>query len=295
MSASRSIAADAVPAFADRGSGELHRDLLDRMEARSRRRSLRDRIIRAVGQAALVLLLLLFWHVASGRIVDAQAISDPVSVFKALWMLIATGRLWPDLWQTLHEVLLGFAFGSAFGLGLALLFALAPSAQPVLRPFLIAFYAIPKIALAPLIVMWFGLDILPKVVLAAAFVFFVVFMNAVGGLESINPQYVTLARIMGAKRLTILRKIMLPSVVPFLITGFRLAIPEAVIGAVIGEFIASDRGLGHLVSSASAQFNVAVSLAAIVVLLLMVVVADLLLGLVEKRTLRFQAGWANRT
>ncbi len=294
MSASGVTGTGAMPpGFAARRA-EAHGPLLARFEAAARQRRLHERITILVGQAALILFLLVSWDVASGRLIDPQAISDPVSVFTALWGLVTSGRLWPDLWQTVREIVVGFGFGAGFGLGLAFAFALVPSAQAVLRPFLIAFYAIPKIALAPLIVMWFGLDTLPKVVLAATFVFFVVFMNAVGGLEAINPQYVTLARIMGGGRMTILRKIMLPSIVPFLITGFRLAIPEAVIGAVIGEFIAADRGLGHLVSSASSQFNVAVSLAAIVVLLAIVIAADQLLSSIEKRTFRFRAEWANR-
>jgi NitT/TauT family transport system permease protein len=269
------------------------RALLERGRSAAMQRRRSQRLIVLFGQAATILFLLGAWDLASGRLVDADAISDPVSVASALWSLVVSGRIWPDLWQTVEEVLLGFGFGSVIGLGLALGFALAPSAQAVLRPFLIAFYAIPKIALAPLIVMWLGLDTLPKVVMAATFVFFVVFMNAVGGIEAVNPQHVMLARIMSADRLTILRKIVLPSTLPFLLVGFRLAIPEAVIGAVIGEFIVSDRGLGHLVSSASSQFNMAVSLAAILVLLGIVVAADVLLSAIEQRTLRFQAGWAN--
>jgi NitT/TauT family transport system permease protein len=275
------------------GPQARHQSLLERSRTTALRRRRTERLIILLGQAAVILFLLGAWDFASGRLVDAEAVSDPISVLTTLWSLVVTGRLWPDLWQTLVEVLLGFGIGSAIGLALALVFALAPSAQAVLRPFLIAFYAVPKIALAPLIIMWLGLDTLPKVVMAATFVFFVVFMNAAGGIEAVNPQHVMLARIMGGKRLTILRKIVLPSALPFLITGFRLAIPEAVIGAVIGEFIAADSGLGHLVSSASSQFNMAVSIAAIFVLLGIVAVADVLLNLVEQRTLRFQAGWAN--
>ncbi|HLJ18695.1 MAG TPA: ABC transporter permease [Stellaceae bacterium] len=242
----------------------------------------------AVGRGIAIAAVLGIWAYVAGRWVDHQAVSDPVEVFQALVMLVSTGRLWPDLWQTVVEVLSGYAIGAALGAALALLFALAPAAKAVLRPFLLAFYSIPKIALAPLIVMWFGLGTAPKIILAAAFVFFVVFMNAVAGIDSVNPHHVQIVRVMGAGRVAVLRKVVLPTTVPFLITGLRLAIPEALIGAVIGEFIAANRGLGYLINAAASQFNTAVSLAAIVVLLAVVATADLALGLIERHVLRWR-------
>ena len=242
----------------------------------------------AVGRGLAIAVVLGIWAYAAGRWVDHQAVSDPVEVLDALVMLVATGRLWPDLWQTVLEVLSGYAIGAVLGAVLALLFALAPASKAVLRPFLLAFYSIPKIALAPLIVMWFGLGTAPKIILAAAFVFFVVFMNAVAGIDSVNPHHIQIVRVMGAGRFAVLRKIVLPTTVPFLITGLRLAIPEALIGAVIGEFIAANRGLGYLINAAASQFNTAVSLAAIVVLLGVVAMADLALGLVERHVLRWR-------
>ena len=242
----------------------------------------------AVGRGVAIAVVLGFWAYVSGRWVDRQAVSDPTEVLDALVMLISTGRLWPDLWQTVMEVLSGYAIGAALGAALALLFALAPASKAVLRPFLLAFYSIPKIALAPLIVMWFGLGTAPKIILAAAFVFFVVFMNAVAGIDSVNPHHIQIVRVMGAGRVAVLRKIVLPTTIPFLIAGLRLAIPEALIGAVIGEFISANRGLGYLINAAASQFNTAVSLAAIVVLLAVVAIADLALGLVERHVLRWR-------
>ena len=158
----------------------------------------------------------------------------------------------------------------------------------MLRPFLIAFYSIPKIALAPLIVMWFGLATAPKIILAAAFVFFVVFMNMVAGVYTVNPQQANALRVMGAGRRELLTKLILPGTVPYLMTGLRLAVPEALIGAVVGEFISANRGLGYLVTSAAAQFNTAGTMAAILALLLIVAVMDLALSLAERRLLRWR-------
>jgi NitT/TauT family transport system permease protein len=166
--------------------------------------------------------------------------------------------------------------------------AAAESTHRVLRPFLVAFYAIPKIALAPLIVMWFGLATLPKVILAAAFVFFVVFMTTVAGVHEVNPRLVDLFRVMGAGRRALLLRLVLPGTVPYLLTGLRLAVPEALIGAVVGEFISANRGLGYLVTSAAAQFNTAGTMAAILALLGIVVAMDLGLGLAERRLARWR-------
>jgi NitT/TauT family transport system permease protein len=116
---------------------------------------------------------------------------------------------------------------------------------------------------------------------------FIVFMTTVAGIEAINTQHVNIVRVMGAGRFGIMRKIVLPSALPFLITGLRLAIPEALIGAVIGEFIASDAGVGHLVDAAASQFNMAVSLAGIVVLLAIVAVSDGVLSVFERRVMRW--------
>jgi sulfonate transport system permease protein len=276
-----------------RGAGDAAiRDaaLLRRVEDDIRGRDAAGRTAIALGRALLLGVFLGGWAFASGRWMDRQFVSDPAGVLRAFAVLLVSGRLWPNLLQTLTEVLAGYAVGAVLGILLAVLLALADTGQRVLRPFLIGFYSIPKIALAPLIIMWFGLGTAPKVILAAAFVFFVVFMNMSAGVYTVNADLVRLARVMGAGRRAILWKITLPSAVPYLLTGLRLAIPEALIGAVIGEFISANRGLGYLVNSAASQFNTAATLAAIVALLLIVVVLDAGVGLGERRLLRWRPG-----
>jgi len=256
----------------------LHTQALD-----DQRRSLIvNRTMIAVGRAILIVLVLGVWAYASGRWLDADSVSDPVSVLSALGDLIVTGRLWPQLGQTVTEVFAGYLAGAVAGAALAFAFAMVSSAERVMRPFLLALYSIPKIALAPLIVMWFGLGIAPKIILAAMFVFFIVFMNAVAGIRSVNPHHVNILRVMGAGRIAMMRKVVLPTMVPFLLLGLRVSIPEAMTGAVIGEFISASRGLGYLVYSASNEMNTAVSLAALIVLVLVVAVADFGLGLLER-------------
>lgn len=256
----------------------LHR----RVRQETRRQSLYEHTGVAVGRALLIGAVLLLWGYGSGRWIDHQTVSDPLAVLQALYHLVETGRLWPELWQTVLEVVAGYAFGALAAVMVASLFAVFPTIEQATRPLLIAIYSIPKVALAPLIVMWFGLGIAPKIILAGGFVFFIVFMNLIAGIESVNRNHVNILRVMGAGRAAILRKIVLPTAVPFLFLGLRLAIPEAMIGAVIGEFISGSQGLGFLVYSASNELNTAVSMAALVVLVGVVAGGDSLLGLCEK-------------
>ena len=237
----------------------------------------------AVGRALLIVSILALWGYASGHWIDAQSISDPLEVLAALAEMIGSGRIWPEVGQTVTEVVAGYAAGATAGAALAFALATAPGAERVLRPFLLALYSIPKVALAPLVVMWFGLGIAPKIILAGSFVFFVVFMNAVAGIQSVNRHHVDIIRVMGAGRWAVLTKVVMPTMVPFLLLGLRISIPEAMTGAVIGEFISSSQGLGYLVESASNELNMAVALAAIVILVVVVAIGDVLLGMIEQR------------
>jgi NitT/TauT family transport system permease protein len=263
-------------------------DLLVRTGIAETARDRTRRVGIAIGRALILAAFLGAWALASGRLVDAEFLSDPRGVAVAFAALVTSGRLFPHLGQTVVEVLGGYAIGVLLGVALTVLVAAVESAHRVLRPFLVAFYSIPKIALAPLIVMWFGLATAPKIILAAAFVFFVVFMNMVAGVYTVNPHQANALRVMGAGRVELLTKLILPGTVPYLMTGLRLAVPEALIGAVVGEFISANRGLGYLVTSAAAQFNTAGTMAAILGLLLIVAVMDLALSLAERRLLRWR-------
>jgi NitT/TauT family transport system permease protein len=279
--------------LAPTSNSQVERVLHDQVLRETRRQGLIEHAGVAVGRAMLIGAILGLWAYAAGRWVDSQAVSDPAAVLGALYHLIETGRLWPELWQTVFEVLAGYAFGALAAVLMASLFAIFPTMEEALRPFLIAVYSIPKAALAPLIIMWFGLGNAPKIILAAGFVFFIVFMNVVGGIESVNRNHINIVRVMGGGRVTVLRKIVLPTAIPFLFLGLRLAIPEAMIGAVIGEFISASRGLGFLVYSASNELNTAVAMAALIVLVVVVAIGDIVIGLLERLWLPRQAQQAD--
>jgi len=271
---------------------ELDREsaLLTAEADRARRAAQTDRLRILAGQLALLALILGGWAWASGRVLDRLFLSDPVSVTKAFWAILLKGTLWYHLRFTLIETLLGYLIGAGLGLAGALAVSMIPAGEPVLRPFVILAYATPKIALAPLMIIWFGIGILPKVILAATFVFFVVFLSTLAGIATVPPQLVSVVRVMGAAPSAVFRKVVLPSALPFILTALRLTIPAALIGAVIGEFISSNRGVGYLINAASSRYATAEVFAGIGSLLVVVLCMNAGLSLLERSWSR----WAPR-
>jgi NitT/TauT family transport system permease protein len=257
---------------------------------RARRAAQTDRLRILAGQLVLLALILGGWAWASGRVLDRLFLSDPVSVTKAFWAILLKGTLWYHLRFTLTETLLGYLIGAGLGLAGALAVSMIPAGEPVLRPFVILAYATPKIALAPLMIIWFGIGILPKVILAATFVFFVVFLSTLAGIATVPPQLVSVVRVMGAAPSAVFRKVVLPSALPFILTALRLTIPAALIGAVIGEFISSNRGVGYLINAASSRYATAEVFAGIGSLLVVVLCMNAGLSLLERSWSR----WAPR-
>jgi NitT/TauT family transport system permease protein len=190
----------------------------------------------------------------------------------------------------LTETLVGYVIGAGLGLAGAVVVSLIPAGEAVLRPYVLLAYATPKIALAPLMIIWFGIGMLPKVLLAATFVFFVVFLSTLAGFATVSPELVSVVRVMGAAPLAVFRKVVLPSALPFIVTALRITIPAALIGAIIGEFISSNRGVGYLINAASSRYATAEVFAGIGSLLLLVVVMNAALSLLERSWLR----WAPR-
>ncbi|PYM58496.1 MAG: hypothetical protein DMD79_19030 [Candidatus Rokuibacteriota bacterium] len=258
----------------------VHEERLRTREIHRARRAARGDRLRVLGwQLLLLALFLASWAWASGRVLDRLFLSDPVSVARAFWAILLRGTLWFHLRFTLTETLLGYVIGATLGLASALLVSLIPAGEPVLRPFVLLAYATPKIALAPLMIIWFGIGIAPKVLLAAAFVFFVV-----------SAELVSVVRVMGATPLAVFGKVVLPSASPFIVTALRITIPAALIGAIIGEFISANRGVGYLINAASSRYATAEVFAGILSLLLVVLLMNAALSAVERRWLR----WAPR-
>jgi NitT/TauT family transport system permease protein len=237
---------------------------------------------------AVVALFLLVWQLAGDRLVPRAFISDPVSVFAQLGGWIADGSLWRNLGITLESTLMGYLVGSAVGVVTGFVLGRAQFAASVLDPFINALYALPKVALAPLFILWFGIDLLPKIVLAAVLVFFLVFYNTFAGVRDTRRDLVDSVRVMGATRLQILRYVVFPSSLAWIFIGLRISAPYALTGAVVGELLASNKGLGFLILMSTGTFNPAGIFSVLLVLAILAGIFNIVIVYLEGIVLRWK-------
>ena len=193
------------------------------------------------------------------------------------------GSLWPDIGATTGAIVLGYLVGCALAFASAAIVSEFPLLDRAFYPLIVAFQSVPKVALAPVIVVWFGFDLGSKVVLIALICFFPCFVNTVIGLKSTPGDLVDLYRAFGAGRMQIFWSIKLPSATTAIFAGLEISVVLALLGAVVAEFVSSRRGLGHVIQAASADFNVALMFASIIVLSVIGVVSSQLIGMVRRR------------
>jgi putative hydroxymethylpyrimidine transport system permease protein len=243
---------------------------------------------RVLAPAGLVVLLLCLWQLAAewDLLANLLKIEDflvpsPTQIGTALWE--DRSLLADNAWVTLREVVLGFALAVVLGLGFAVLLHLSETLRRAVYPLLVASQTVPVIAIAPILVVWFGFGIGPKLAIIALVCFFPITVNALDGLRSVDPDQVKMMRTLDAGRWQILRRVEAPSALPFAFSGAKIAVAVAVIGAVFGEWAGSSSGLGHLMLEASAQLLTARLFAAIAVLSAMAICLFGLLALAERR------------
>ena len=232
--------------------------------------------------------LLIFWQWAAGALIRETFLAKPTSVMWRLYELFATGTIWVHIRVTLTEVVIGYLMGSFLGLAVGFLLGSSRFLAVVFEPYVMAFYGIPRIALAPIFIIVLGIGIWSKVAIVFIQVFFMLFINAYAGVREINQEYLQLARIMGAKGGLILRKIVIPSTMPFIMLGLRSAVPYAVVGAVVGEFIAASKGLGYFINYAGSTFDSAGAFAGIFILLAFIMSANGLMQWLERTVIKWR-------
>ena len=237
-------------------------------------------------QLVLLAILLGAWEYASGRWVRPFYISKPSLIADRVWGWLYTGELWYHLEVTLEETLIGFFFGALAGFIAGLILGRSPFAARVFNPFIVAVNSLPKVALAPLFILWFGIGLLMKVVLAVVIVFFLVFYNTFTGVQSVDPDLINIVRTMGAQRRHVVMKVMIPSALLWVFTGLRISIPYALIGAVVGEVFASNAGIGYLINSSASQFDTAGVFGGLAVLTILAAGMTGLLGRIERKVLK---------
>jgi NitT/TauT family transport system permease protein len=212
--------------------------------------------------------------------VPEYLLPTPSGVAGAMW------AEWPYLalhtGVTLYEILWGFALAGVAGVALAMLIVAAPPFERAVYPLLVASQSVPKIAIAPLLIFWAGLGVFPKILVAFLIAFFPIVIDTVVGLRSVEPELLHLARSMGASTPRVFVKIRLPSALPNIFAGLKVAVTLAVVGAIVGEFIQADQGLGYALLQANAMLNTRLSFAAIVILAAIGVLLFLVVDRIER-------------
>lgn len=237
---------------------------------------------------ALLITVLFTWEIASGTIIDTFWMSEPSAIFQTLYTWLLSGELFFHLGITAQEMFIGFFIGATGGAILGFILGQWDFGAKILDPFIMAMYSLPKVALAPLFILWFGIGIEMKIVFAAVIVFYLVFFNTYAGVKNVDNDLLDNIRLMGASKWQILAKVTIPSALNWVFVGLKMSVPYALIGAVVGEITASNRGVGFLISYSAGQFDTAGTFAAILILMFMSVTLNFGLGALEKRFLRWK-------
>ncbi|MDA8267002.1 MAG: ABC transporter permease [Actinomycetota bacterium] len=228
------------------------------------------------------------WQLTAGHLIGILFVSKPTLVWNQLKAWAESGALWSNSWVTIKEILIGYAFGAGAGVALGFALSLTRVLASVLDPFVMGLYAIPKVALAPLFIVWFGIGLEMKVILAAVTVFFLVFLNTTAGIKQVDDNLIDAARLMGASTPQLILKVVLPGSMAGVLTGLRIAIPYALIGAVIGELVASNQGLGYLINDSASTLNTAGVYAALVALTVIAAVLNAVVNILGRWTDRWR-------
>lgn len=237
------------------------------------------------GRIVVVAVLLLAWQFASGNLIPAFWISDPVRILGRLWTWATTGSVWPHIYTTIVTTSLGYAIGGGIGIAIGLLLGMMRRVERVVAPLIAALFCLPKIALLPLFVIAFGIDIESKVALVSVVVAFLALYSTMDGVRDVDPDLIDALKLMGARRDEILLKVILPSTLPWIYNGLRVAVSYALTTAVVGELLSSNRGIGFLIESSAARFDSTGVFAAVLVLVaLSVLVTDILTRLERRAT-----------
>ena len=239
-------------------------------------------------QSALGIAILFVWQGVSGRLVDNFFISNPIDVGRRLVEWTLDGSIFLHLSATVYATTVGFVLGSVIGAVLGIWLGVSPFVSRLLNPYLTALNALPKVALAPLFVLWFGLGIESKIALAAVLVLFLVFLNTFAGVRQVDQDLIDGARLMRATRIQVITKVIVPSALSWLFAGLRVSVPYALIGAVLGEMIASNRGLGYLVQYSGAQFDTAGVFAVLIVIAILAMALNFVVDIVQNRMERWR-------
>ncbi len=245
-------------------------------------------------RAALLLGFLLLWEVASDRAIPAFFISRPSRIFEVFFSWVADGSLFFHAGITATEAFAGFLLGGTMGVVVGLILGRMVRLAEVVDPFITAFYSLPKLALAPLFILWLGIGMDMKIVFTATIVFFLVFLNTYTGVRNVSRELVAILRLMGANERHVLTKVIIPSAITWVFAGLRISVPYALVGAVVGELVASNRGLGYLLAHSAGRFDTAGVFAALVAIVILSALLNTAVAVAATRAMPWQRIEAER-
>lgn len=245
---------------------------------------------------------ILFWRLVVGAVVvtlwqvlvsikllDAFFVSRPSDIVRRIARWVASGSLWGHLTVTLEESLLGLLVGASIGIGLGFVFGRSPTIASIFDPYIKMLNAIPRVVLAPLFLLWFGLGIWSKVALAVTLVFFVMFFSTYQGVRDADRVLIDNVRMLGASERQLVRHVLMPSALVWIFSSLQTSLGFAMVGAVVGEYLGSTRGLGYVISQAEGTFDTTGVFAGMTVLGVVVVVVSAGVSRLEEWLLRWKA------
>lgn len=239
-------------------------------------------------QLGLLFAMIAAWQISATYLGTGLWTSSPTGVIDQFGKWIEAGVLWPSFRVTLIETMVGFVAGASLGAVAGFTLGWMKRLGKVIEPFILALYTLPKIALAPLFVLWFGIGMMTKIMLSGFLVFFFVFFTTFQGMKNIDHELVDISRVMGLGKFEVMRKVVLPQATVWVFSGLRIALPYAVIGAVVGEFIAAQEGIGYLIKAASSLMNTSGVFAGLIILMAGTTILSTALRAAEAWVLRWR-------
>ncbi len=233
-------------------------------------------------------LILGAWELTSGKLIKTFWVSSPVLIWKCFVSSLLSGELIGHFTATIWEAFLGYFFGAFIGIITGFVLAQYKSIADVVEPYIMAINGIPRIALAPLFIVWFGIGILSKVILVCLVVAFLTFYNTYSGIKETPSAFKDVVRVMGGSEWQIISKVVFPATLPWIVTGLKMSVPYALVGAIAAEFIASTKGLGYLIALSSNMFNTTATMMGIIILALTVLSINRLLDYTEKKLFKWR-------
>jgi sulfonate transport system permease protein len=241
-----------------------------------------------VSRILFALVVLGAWEYGADRWFDSFFFSAPLRILVQVARELVDPGFYRDLGVTSFEMGVGFVLGAGGGIGLGVLLARWAYVAKMLDPFLLALYSIPRVALAPMLIVWFGIGYSSKIFLGATLVFFITFFNTLAGIRSVERALCDIARVMKATEWQIFLKVMLPSASSWILTSVKISLPFALVGVILGEFLVSSQGLGFRLNTYSTNYNITGAMAIVFLMMMLMLALTAITNAFEARVLRWR-------